>query len=146
MKLPAPNLLSFSGKSTNTGPPKRSDERKSPIDINILPGWKSNRKPKVEMRVPETESCGQSQSQDHHAVSSWTQPFQDPGNNLIQNRQSSTFDISRILIQPDQIILKFPHRPLQIENPYQDFAPHHAKGGESLQWRLPKPPLPLTTG
>jgi hypothetical protein len=99
MKLPAPNLLSFSGKSTNTGPPKRSDERKSPIDINILPGWKSNRKPKVEMRVPETESCGQSQSQGHHAVSSWTQPFQDPGNNLIQNRQSSTFDISRILIQ-----------------------------------------------
>jgi len=77
------SYLSAANQQT-TGHPKRPDERESPSDINILPGWKSNgKKQKWKWEVPETETRGQSQSQDHHAVSSWTHPFRDPGNNLI---------------------------------------------------------------
>jgi hypothetical protein len=55
-------------------------------------------------------------------------PFRIPATTLFKPDNDQLFDTSRILIQKIKIIPKFPHPTPTSRNPYQDRAPHHAKG------------------
>jgi len=140
MKLPVPNLLSFSGKSTNDRPSKKarragkSQRYKYPPRLEIQ--WK---KTKVEMRGSRNRKPRPVSISRSSCRVELNPPLSGSRQQPYLNLTMINFDISRILNPEDQNIPKFPHLPkptlASSKSPIKTSRHIMQKDGESLQWR-----------